>query len=91
MKAFGYQKDKNKLLELREVSILTTIKELETIIKFLQYTKDAHSKIIEKDEIVRDELIHSHFRDWNKNFEKGSSDFIVGTINAQNDDNDLII
>ncbi len=74
MKIYGYQKDKEDLLELKEVSILTTIKELETLINFLKVTKVEHSKII--DEV---EMCHSHFKDWNVEFKGEYSDFIIVT------------
>lgn len=74
MKVYGYQKDSENLIELHKVSFQLDIKELDKIIGFLQEVKEQHSKVIEKDE-----LCHSHFRDWDGEWKAGSTDIIVVT------------
>lgn len=74
VKVFGYQKDNEELIELREVSFQCDIEELEKVIKFLQETKKQHSKIIGEVE-----LCHSHFRDWDINWKDNGIDIIVVT------------
>lgn len=74
MKVFGYQKDSENLIELKEVSFQTNIKELDKIIRFLQQVKEDHSKI--NGEV---ELCHSHFRDWDVEWRSGSTDIIIVT------------
>jgi hypothetical protein len=74
MKVFGYQYDSEDLIELQEVSILGSIRELDKMIKFLQEVKEQHSKV--SDEV---ELCHSHFRDWDTEWKEGTTDIIVIT------------
>ncbi|OZM57721.1 hypothetical protein CIB95_04975 [Lottiidibacillus patelloidae] len=73
MKVFGYQKDSEKLMELEEVTFQTDIKELDKIIKFLQVIKEQHSKVNGEVEC------HSHFRDWDDQWNDNSTDLIVVT------------
>ena len=86
MKVFGYQKDKKNLveedlMELREVSFLSNIEELEKLITFLQEIKTQHSKLANKF-INETDLCHSHFRDWDTSWETGSVDVIIVTVNG---------
>lgn len=74
MIVFGYQYDSEDLIELQEVSILGSIRELDKMIKFLQEVKEKHSKV--SDEV---ELCHSHFRDWDTEWKEGTADIIVIT------------
>lgn len=74
MRVFGYQKDSENLIELQEVSLQSDIKELDKIIGFLQEVKEQHSKEIEKEE-----LCHSHLRDWDGEWKADSTDIIVVT------------
>ena len=74
MRTFGYQKDRDELIELREVSIISTIAELENIIQFLQETKELHSKFL-----LENESCHSHYRDWDTAWKNDFGDIIVVT------------
>jgi len=74
MKAFGYQKDSEELIELQEVSFQTDIEGLDKLIKFLQKVKEQHIKVIGKSEIC-----HTHFRDWDVDWKADSTDIIVVT------------
>ncbi|SMD16455.1 hypothetical protein [Sporomusa malonica] len=74
MKVFGYQKDSEILIELQEVTFQSDIKELDKIIKFLLNVKEQHSKVT-----VKEELCHSHFRDWDIEWQANSTDIIVVT------------
>ncbi len=74
VKVFGYQKDSENLIELQEVTFQSDIKELDKIIKFLQNVKEQHDKVT-----VTGELCHSHFRDWDVEWQANSTDIIVVT------------
>lgn len=74
MKIYGYEKDGVDLLELKEASILCKVEEIQKIIDFLQNVK----KELE-DARETTEMYHSHYRDWDKEWEKGAPDLIVVT------------
>lgn len=74
MKVFGYQYDSEDLIELQEVSFQGNITELDKLIKFLQQVKEQHSKV--SGEV---ELCHSHFRDWDSDWNNGIADIIIVT------------
>jgi len=74
MEIYGYEKNGEDLLKLKEASILCSIKELESIIDFLQDIKKEHERYIDATE-----MNHAHYRDWDKNWKKGSPDFIIVT------------
>jgi hypothetical protein len=74
VKVFGYQYDCEDLIELQEVSFQGNIRELDKLIKFLQQVKEQHSKV--SGEV---ELCHSHFRDWDTEWNDGTADIIVVT------------
>ena len=75
MKAFGYQKDSEELLELCDVSIYASIGEIEKIIQFLQEIKIQHSEVVNGTDIC-----HTHFRDWDIEWDESSPDIIVATV-----------
>ena len=73
MKVHGYKNtEDDKLLSLNEASIYCTIEELEKLINFLKYVKD---------EFLKDDNFkyqcHEHYRDWDNNWTKESSDIII--------------
>jgi hypothetical protein len=74
MKAFGYKKGSENLLELEEVSIQADIKELDKLIKFLQETKEKHSEVVKEVD-----KCHSHLRDWDSEWNVGTTDLIIVT------------
>jgi len=74
IKVYGYEKDSEKLLELIEVTIQCDVTELEKMIAFLKEAKNQHSKVED-----RNEICHSHYRDWNSKWDKNSADIIVVT------------
>ena len=74
MKFFGYQKDDDKLLELKEVSLQCNLDELDEIIGFLDKVKTEHAMASGKTD-----LCHSHFRDWKSSRNREEPDFIVVT------------
>lgn len=74
MKAYGYQKNNDNLLELEEVSFECDIEEIDEIINFFQYVKEEHSKVrLEKG------FCYSHLRDWKASRSNESTDIIVVT------------
>ena len=74
VKVFGYQYDSEDLIELQEVSFLGNIRELDKLIKFLQQVKEQHSEVCGEVE-----LCHSHFRDWDTEWNDETTDIIVVT------------
>ena len=78
MKVFGYQKDSEELIELQEVTFQSNITELDKMIKFLSEVKKQHSKVIGE---VK--LCHSHYRDWDVDWNPDSTDVIVVTTSGR--------
>lgn len=74
MKAYGYKKDDEELIELQEVSLQCSLEELDKIIEFLINVKKIHSSVSGETK-----LCHSHLRDWDKDWNNGEMDFIVVT------------
>lgn len=78
MKVYGYKRDGEKepsdFVELSEASIECSLNELEKIISFLETVKNQHSKVA-----LKTELCHSHYRDWDGNWDENSTDIIVIT------------
>lgn len=82
MKAYGYKKNNDDLLELEEVSFECEIEEIDEIIKFFQYVKEEHTKAR-----LETEFCHSHLRDWKESWNNESTDIIVVTsFNSDNSD-----
>lgn len=79
MKVFGCQFDGEDLIELQEVSFQLNIRELDKLINFLQQVKEQHSKVIGEVE-----MCHSHFRDWDTEWNDGTVDVIVVTSSKYN-------
>lgn len=74
MKIFGYQKDGQELLELREATIACKgLDELDKIIDFLIEARKEHTFGAES----MSPMCHSHFRDWDSTWKKGDPDFII--------------
>ena len=74
MKFFGYEKDSEKLIGLKEVTFDGNLEELEELINFLKDVQEEHIKVAQKTD-----MCHSHFRDWSSDWNTKDSDFIVVT------------
>ena len=72
MRIFGYQKDGQELLELREATISCRLDELDKIIDFLIEVRKKHASVAEITP-----MCHSHLRDWDNTWKKGDPDFII--------------
>lgn len=73
MKIFGYQKNGQELLELREATIACRgLDELDKIIDFLIEVRKEHASVS-----GITPMCHSHFRDWDSTWKKGDPDFII--------------
>jgi hypothetical protein len=64
MKAYGYQKDGEELLELKEVTFQLGLDEIENLIQFFSAARDDLEKF-------GDEFGHSHLQDFLKNNDLG--------------------
>ena len=75
MKAYGYEKgsDREESTELYEVSLLLSIKEIDSLVNFLKYVKERHSSVSSVPG-----LYHTHFKDWIKD-SRVETDFVVVT------------
>ena len=74
MRIFGYQKDGQELLELREATISCSgLDELDKIIDFLIEVRKEHALEAE----LMSPMCHSHLRDWDNTWKKGEPDFII--------------
>lgn len=76
VKIYGYEKDSDELLVLKEISLLCSIEELDKLICFLQTAKSEHNKV--KNESP---MCHSHFKDYDMTEESGQPDVIIVTKN----------
>lgn len=74
MRVYGYQKDSEELIELGEVTFVSNIEGLEKIIEFFQEVKAQHSRVANGTD-----MCHSHLRDWDFAWKKGTIDIIVAT------------
>jgi hypothetical protein len=74
MKVYGYINNSSDLLELQEVSFQSNIQELDKLINFLQVVKEQHSN-----EIGKTDMCHTHFRDWDDEWQTGTTDIIIVT------------
>lgn len=81
MKAYGYEEDGEICLELEEATLICSIEEIEKLIVFLQMVKERHKDISKE---VDFESCHTHYRDWDKEWEDSSSDFIIVTSSGGN-------
>ena len=75
MKIYGYERceemsDDESLLELKEATIDCTYDELEKIASFIEYALEEWRKLGET-------YAHVHYCDWDKRWNKNSSDFII--------------
>ena len=68
----GYRKDIENFVELKEVSIVCNMDELDKIINFLLHVKEQHNAVKEKTSTC-----HSHYRDWSDVWREGDSDLII--------------
>lgn len=62
------------LIELSEVTLKVSIDELDKIISFFKEVREKHASTE-----VKEGFCHSHYRDWDKNWETDSPDIIVVT------------
>lgn len=74
MKVYGYDIEDN-FHELREGSIECTVEELDKLCQFFLHVREQHKKAIGKTE-----MCHSHYRDWDKDWNGENSDVIVITV-----------
>lgn len=74
MKIYGYQKNKEKLIEMDEISILSNIDEFKNLLDYLQDVLNKHSEVANETDMQ-----HSHFKDWNKKSDSEQPDIIIVT------------
>ena len=74
MQIFSYQKNGEILMNLEEVTLQCSQKELEKIIRFLSETLQAHASVEDKTK-----MCHSHLRDWDTDWKTDELDLIVVT------------
>ena len=72
MKIYGYKENSNEFVELSEASIECTMDELKKITKFFLEIYEQHKKTQGKTEYC-----HSHYRDWDEDWNENGSDLIV--------------
>ncbi|MDR0840564.1 MAG: hypothetical protein LBN26_04160 [Christensenellaceae bacterium] len=74
MKIYGYQSHSDALLQLEETTFQCNLNELSNLIDFLLHVHKEHSAVADKTD-----MCHTHLRDWDTTWEKGSPDIIVVT------------
>ena len=74
MQIYGYQKNSETLMDLEEVSLKCTLEELEKIVGFLSKALEEHAGVVD-----RNDICHSHFRDWDSTWREGNPDLIIVT------------
>lgn len=78
MKVYGYKRNSEDFVNMQEASLECSLEELEKVISFLQHVKEQHGKVIGKTENC-----HSHYRDWDREWDKDETDIIVITTNEK--------
>ncbi len=78
MKIVGFTNDEDKDVELREATLSCTIEELDRFIEFITEIRDIHKKFIDETE-----LLHSHYRDWDNEWNETSTDIVIMNINEK--------
>jgi hypothetical protein len=74
MKVYGYSENGDFIAKLKEVTLDCNIEEIENLINFLKDVKEKHAKVAQKTDYC-----HSHFRDWEKDWQPNFSDVIILT------------
>lgn len=78
MLAYGYElNDEDKLCSMKEVTLLCNTSELDSLIDFL---KSVRSKIQDLEEV---DGLHSHYRDFAKDWNENQADFILYLTNEK--------
>ena len=72
MKIFGYERNKDILLELEETSIDCTLEELEKLIVFFNEVKNNYYSKNDGSS-----MLHTHLRDWDKTWQINEPDLII--------------
>ncbi|MCL1989646.1 MAG: hypothetical protein FWG67_02025 [Defluviitaleaceae bacterium] len=72
MKVYGYELKTEKFVTLKEASIACSMEELDKIIEFLQHVSESHKKAIGKTDFC-----HSHYQDWDSEWNQENTDLIV--------------
>ena len=75
MKVFGYAKNNEELMDLREASLLVNMNELDKLIEFLQMAKEKHGHVKNSGDFS-----YSHFRDWDRDWQVGDGDLIIAMM-----------
>jgi hypothetical protein len=78
MKIYGYSASGRFIKNMKEATFSCDINDIDKLLSFLLFVKEKHTKTCQANEKT-DTYIHSHFRDWDKDWKNGSSDFIVVT------------
>ena len=76
MRLFGYEKDGEDCLELKEATILCSIDEIDSLIQFLEQTRMEFNTV---DKNAYDGVCHNHYRDYIDKWSDQCSDIIIYT------------
>ena len=79
LKAYGYIGNSEEMVELKELTIKCDIDEIDKMISFLKITKQRHEYFADSGEVA-----HTHYRDWDKEWESEELDVII-TTDYEND------
>lgn len=71
MKLYGYEKNNDSILELSEITFVSSVTELRKLVKFLEDTITESEKFMENSN-----LTHFHLRDWDKEWDENNPDII---------------
>lgn len=74
MKLYGYEKNSEDMIELNEISIISSIKEMKKLVEFLEHTIECHSSLENSGEAC-----HTHFRDWDSEWQSDQADLVIVT------------
>lgn len=72
MKLYGYEKNKEEIIELSEVSVVSSISDIIKLKGFLEHCLNTYST-----EEISEDIIHLHYRDWNKEWKNDDADIVV--------------
>lgn len=79
MKIYGSRVDDEESVQLKEVIFNCNVEEIQELITFLEIVKERHESYLKTDGEC-----HTHYRDWNKEWEIDLPDIVVTTISDNN-------
>lgn len=72
MKLYGYEKNNDNILELSEITVVSSVTELRKLVNFLEDTITESEKFV-----VNSDMSHFHLSDWDKEWDRNNPEIII--------------